>query len=125
MNGVVNKFSLFISIAAATLAYIHGKPYTAIVLLALAAISISNLSVEQIEKIGNHPKEILEAALRARASNLLAYVLCAILLAMSQDHNSVAIFGTLGALNAVITVADALVAIERAQASEQSFIQVK
>lgn len=122
MNGVVNKFSLFISIAAATLAYIHGKPYAAIALLALAVISISNLSVGQIEKIGNHPKEILEAALRARAFNLLAYVLCAILLAMSQNHNLAAIFGTLGALNAVITVADVLVAVERAQAIEQSFI---
>lgn len=119
MNGVVNKFSLFISIAAATLAYIHGKPYAAIVLLALAVISISNLSVGQIEKIGNHPKEILEAALRARAFNLLAYVLCVVLLAMSQNHNSAAIFGTLGALSAVITVADVLVAVERAQASEQ------
>lgn len=122
MNGVVNKFSLFISIAAATLACIHGKPYAAIVLLALAVISISNLSVGQIEKIGNHPKEILEAALRVRAFNLLAYALCVVLLAMSQNHNSAAIFGTLGALNAVITVADALVAIERAQASEQSSI---
>lgn len=122
MNGVVNKFSLFISIAAATLAYIHGKPYAAIVLLALAVISISNLSVGQIEKIGNHPKEILEAALRARAFNLLAYVLCAILLAMSQNHNLAAIFGTLGALNAVITAADVLVAVERAQAIEQSFV---
>lgn len=122
MNGVVNKFSLFISIAAATLAYIHGKPYTAIALLAIAAISISNLCVGQIGKIGNHPKEILEAALRARAFNLLAYALCVVLLAMIQNHNLAAIYGTLGALNAVITVADALVAIERAQASEQSFI---
>lgn len=122
MNGVVNKFSLFISIAAATLAYIHGKTYTAIALLAIAAISISNLCVGQIEKIGNHPKEILEAALRARAFNLLAYALCVVLLAMIQNHNLAAIYGTLGALNAVITVADALVAIERAQASEQSFI---
>lgn len=118
MNGVVNKFSLFISIAAATLAYIHGKPYTAIALLAIAAISISNLCVGQIGKIGNHPKEILEAALRARAFNLLAYALCVVLLAMIQNHNLAAIYGTLGALNAVITVADALVAIERAQASE-------
>lgn len=125
MNGVVNKFSLFISIAAATLAYIHGKPYAAIVLLVLAVISMSNLCVEQIEKIGNHPKEILEAALRARAFNLLAYVLCAILLAMIQNHNSAAIFGTLGALNAAITAADVLVAIERVQASEHSSIQVK